>query len=68
VVSTEHPRFGTVRQPASPVRVGDVPVTHRRAPTRNEDADAVLRTLLGYDDERITELTDSGAFGEPVRT
>jgi hypothetical protein len=43
-------------------------VTHRRAPTRNEDADAVLRTLLGYDDERITELTGSGAFGEPVRT
>src|SRR5262245_37882971 len=38
VVETEHPRFGSVRQVASPVRVGDLPVPHRRGPQRNEDA------------------------------
>jgi crotonobetainyl-CoA:carnitine CoA-transferase CaiB-like acyl-CoA transferase len=63
IVSAEHPRFGTVRTPASPVRVGDAPVAHRRAPMRDEDADYVLRALLRYDDERIAVLRKEGAFG-----
>jgi crotonobetainyl-CoA:carnitine CoA-transferase CaiB-like acyl-CoA transferase len=64
IVETEHPRFGMVRQPASPVRVGEPPKEHRRAPHRNEDADYVLSTLLGYDRERISKLEVAGAFGE----
>lgn len=64
IVETDHPRFGTVRQPASPVRVGDDPVPHRRAPFRNEDADHVLRELLRYDAERIAALAQAGAFGQ----
>ncbi len=63
VVETEHPYFGTIRQPASPVRVGDAPVPHRRAPRRNEDAAYVLHDVLGYDDTRIGGLTAAGAFG-----
>jgi crotonobetainyl-CoA:carnitine CoA-transferase CaiB-like acyl-CoA transferase len=63
IVETEHPRFGTVRQTASPVRVGDEPVPHRRAPFRNEDAGYVLDELLGYTDARVAELRDAGAFG-----
>jgi len=64
IVETEHPRFGTVRQPASPVRVGDEPVEHRRAPFRNEDFEHVTRTLLGYDDDRVDALRAAGAFGD----
>ena len=63
VVETEHPRFGVVRQVASPVRVGEETPAYRRAPLRNEDAPAVLEELLGYDAARIAELTDAGAFG-----
>lgn len=63
VVTTEHPRFGTVRQPASPVRVGTPPTDHRRAPQRGEHTDGVLRGLLGYSDERIAKLAADGAFG-----
>ncbi|WP_327011254.1 CoA transferase [Dactylosporangium sp. NBC_01737] len=63
VVETSHPVFGTIRQPASPVRVGDEPVVHRRAPRRNEDAAYVLHDVLGYDDARIGGLTAAGAFG-----
>lgn len=63
IVETSHPRFGTVRQPAGPVRVGDEPVAYRRAPLRNEDFDHVTRELLGYDDERIEQLRAAGAFG-----
>ena len=63
VVDTEHPRFGTVRQLRSPVRVGARQPEYRRAPLRDEHQDQVLRELLGYDDTRIAQLRASGAFG-----
>ncbi len=63
VVETEHPRWGRLRQVASPVKVGDQPVAYRRAPLRNEDFDEVMTDLLGYSDERLAALTASGAFG-----
>ena len=63
IVETEHPRFGTVTQVASPVRVGNETPTYRRAPLRNEDFDLVVRDILGLDDERVSELKQQGAFG-----
>ncbi len=64
IAETEHPRFGTVRQLASPVRIGDPgDVDYRRAPLRNEHADEILKDLLGYDGATITELAQRGAFG-----
>jgi crotonobetainyl-CoA:carnitine CoA-transferase CaiB-like acyl-CoA transferase len=63
VVETEHPRFGTVRQVRSPVRVGDGDPSYRRAPARHEDAGHVLGELLGYNSGRIDELDAGGAFG-----
>lgn len=62
VVETEHPRWGRLRQVASPVKVGDQPVAYRRAPLRNEDFDEVMTGILGYSDERLAALTASGAF------
>ena len=64
LVETEHPRYGTVRQVASPVRVGAEPPTYRRAPLRNEDAGRILGEMLGYDAAAVADLTDRGAFGE----
>lgn len=63
IVRTEHPRFGAVRQVASPVRVGDAPGGQRRAPLLGEDTDTVLRDVLGYDDSVITALAEAGALG-----
>jgi crotonobetainyl-CoA:carnitine CoA-transferase CaiB-like acyl-CoA transferase len=62
IVETEHPRYGTLRTIASPVRVGDEAMAHRRAPNRNEDADAVLAEL-GYAADHIERLRAEGAFG-----
>ncbi|HEY2706102.1 MAG TPA: CoA transferase [Candidatus Dormibacteraeota bacterium] len=63
VVETAHPRFGTVRQVASPLRVGAPQgSTHRRAPARHEDSAHVFG-LLGYDPARVLELGENGAFG-----
>ena len=64
IVETEHPVFGTVRQLASPVRVGDPSdVAYVRAPGRGEQAGTILRELLSYDTERIAQLEAGGAFG-----
>ena len=58
IVETEHPRFGTVRQVRSPVRVGVEDPEYRRAPSRNEDADYVFEQLLGYDKIRLEQLKE----------
>lgn len=63
VVTTEHPTFGTVRQPVSPVRVGDYAPRPGRAPLLNEDADYVLGELLGYEPAQVDALSSGGAFG-----
>ncbi len=64
VVETEHDRFGTVRQLASPVRVGEPdPGSHHRAPRRDEHRAQILSEVLGYDATRIGELATAGAFG-----
>jgi len=62
LISVEHPRFGTVRQVGSPVRVGAPRTGHRRAPARDEHAAAIFAEL-GYSEERISQLEDRGAFG-----
>ena len=66
LVTTEHPRYGTITQLASPVRVGSAVPEYVRAPLRNEHAERVLREVAGYDDAKIAELKDAGAFGEPA--
>ncbi len=63
LVETDHDRWGRITTPATPVRVGEPRKAHRRAPHRNEDADGILRVLLGYDESRVHQLEASGAFG-----
>ena len=65
IVETDHPRFGRLRQLASPVRVGAEPPHYRRAPARDEDRGQILRGLLGYDEQTVTACEQAGAFGEP---
>jgi crotonobetainyl-CoA:carnitine CoA-transferase CaiB-like acyl-CoA transferase len=67
IVETDHPRFGTVRQVASSVRVGHDLPAYRPGPARNEAARYVLGDLLGYDDTTIEELRAAGAFGATER-
>jgi crotonobetainyl-CoA:carnitine CoA-transferase CaiB-like acyl-CoA transferase len=66
VIEIDHPRFGTVRQVASPLRVAENEVGRvtARAPFRGEHTEVVLAELCGYDEGRIAELRDDGVFGE----
>ncbi|ROO86536.1 crotonobetainyl-CoA:carnitine CoA-transferase CaiB-like acyl-CoA transferase [Actinocorallia herbida] len=65
IVETEHPRYGTLKNLASPVRVGAQQPEYVRAPQRGEHQDEVL-SGLGYSAERIAALTGEGAFGTPA--
>ena len=65
IAETDHPHHGTVRQPVTPVRVGEHPTAGSLSPGPALGADApyVLKELLGYDDDRIDGLRSQGAFG-----
>ena len=64
LVDVEHPRLGTVRQLASPLRLDERPPPIRPAPARGEHTRAVLRDTLGYSAERIAELERTGVLGD----
>ena len=63
IVETEHPRWGTVKQLASPVRVGVETPTYRRAPFFDEHHTEILTGILGYDQTTIEKCRADGAFG-----
>ena len=65
IVAVDHPRFGTVRQVASPLKAGRFRPSYRRAPQRDEDRLHVLESVLGYSADRIAECEATGAFGTP---
>jgi crotonobetainyl-CoA:carnitine CoA-transferase CaiB-like acyl-CoA transferase len=59
-----HPVHGSCVVEAPRVRASRTPGRVERAgPTLGEHADRVLRDLLGYDDEAVTELIVAGALG-----
>jgi crotonobetainyl-CoA:carnitine CoA-transferase CaiB-like acyl-CoA transferase len=66
VVEVEHPRLGTVRQVASPLRLSGEPRPLARAPFRGEHTEEVLVELCGYSPEQVRELAEAGVFGEPA--
>ena len=61
VVAYEHPRAR--RRCASRPRPFRLGTEYRRAPTRGEDTEAVLRELCGYDDDALAQAREGGAFG-----
>jgi crotonobetainyl-CoA:carnitine CoA-transferase CaiB-like acyl-CoA transferase len=63
VVETDHPRFGTVRSLASPVRAGPQDQRHQRAPRHGEDTEALLRDVLGYPESLVRRLYADGTLG-----
>jgi crotonobetainyl-CoA:carnitine CoA-transferase CaiB-like acyl-CoA transferase len=61
LVEFEHPTLGTVRQAATPLRVGTEPKPTRRGPQLGEHTREVLAELCGYSTARIDELSAMAA-------
>lgn len=64
IVEAEHPRYGTLKTLASPVKVGSKVRAPQRAPQRGEHTRTVLADLLGLDELEISGARSAGAFGE----
>jgi crotonobetainyl-CoA:carnitine CoA-transferase CaiB-like acyl-CoA transferase len=65
IVEVKHPRFGVLREVASPVKTAGAAPNLAPAPALGQHTDEVLGTLLRYDAARIAELRASGALGRP---
>jgi formyl-CoA transferase len=53
-----------VRQVASPLRLSEADPPLRHAPARGEHTRELLRSLCGYSDARLDELSAGGVFGD----
>jgi crotonobetainyl-CoA:carnitine CoA-transferase CaiB-like acyl-CoA transferase len=63
LVRLPHPLFGETTVEGPRYLLSDTPGRVRRAaPTLGQDNEYVLGTILGYDDERISELASSGVL------
>ncbi|MEE9276931.1 MAG: CoA transferase [Dehalococcoidia bacterium] len=62
-VELEHPIHGTTVVEGSRFKLSRTPAAYRgSAPTYGRDNEHVLKEILGYDDERVTELIVAGAL------
>jgi crotonobetainyl-CoA:carnitine CoA-transferase CaiB-like acyl-CoA transferase len=67
IIEVKHPRFGVLREVASPVKTAGAVTSPAPAPALGQHTEEVLRGLLGYDAARIAALRASGALGRPRR-
>jgi crotonobetainyl-CoA:carnitine CoA-transferase CaiB-like acyl-CoA transferase len=68
VTRIPHPLAGWIPNVALPIRYSRTPVADPvAAPDVGQHTDAVLRDLLGYDEDRLVRLGEAGAFGDPRR-
>jgi len=63
VIEVKHPRFGVLREVASPVKTAGAVTTPAPAPTLGQHTEEVLRDLLRYAPDRIAALRTAGALG-----
>jgi crotonobetainyl-CoA:carnitine CoA-transferase CaiB-like acyl-CoA transferase len=66
ILEVKHPRLGTLREVASPVKTPGAITRPAPAPGLGEHTEAILRDLLEYDPDRIAALRASGALGRPT--
>lgn len=62
VLELDHHDFGSVRQVASPIKVSDSRITHKRAPKLGEDTDNILTDYLGFSSRHIANLRSNGVL------
>jgi crotonobetainyl-CoA:carnitine CoA-transferase CaiB-like acyl-CoA transferase len=63
VIEVKHPRFGVLREVASPVKTAGAVTTPAPAPTLGQHTEELLLDLLRYSPERVAALRAAGALG-----
>ncbi|WP_448206279.1 formyl-CoA transferase [Azospirillum sp. sgz302134] len=65
VVEVDHPKRGKYLSVGNPIKLSDSPTEVVRSPLLGEHTEEILREVLGLDDQRITEVRETGALGKP---
>lgn len=61
LVQMEHPTIGALPLVGSPIKMGETPVEYRLPPPlMGQHTNQILREVLGYSDEKIKALAESG--------
>ena len=64
VIDLKHPNGKSTRGPGNPIKLSRTnEESFSAAPTVGQDTDAVLSSILGYDESMIAELKDQGVAG-----
>jgi formyl-CoA transferase len=64
IVEVDHPTRGKYLTVGNPIKMSDSPSEVARSPLLGEHTEEILREVLGYSDEEIARIGESGAVGE----
>ena len=63
IVEVDHPKRGKYLSVGCPVKLSDSPAKVERSPLLGEHTEEILKGELGYTDEELDEILNSGAVG-----
>ncbi|MDJ0971191.1 MAG: formyl-CoA transferase [Kiloniellales bacterium] len=66
VVEVDHPTRGKYLTVGNPIKLSDSPSDVVRSPLLGEHTEEILRQVLGYGDEEVDSIRESGAIGAPT--
>jgi formyl-CoA transferase len=66
-VELDHPQRGKWFNVGMPIKLSDSPARIERSPLLGEHSEEVLKSVLGYNEERIAQLKQGGAFSNPPK-
>lgn len=64
VVEVDHPERGPYLTVGCPIKMSDSPVDVERSPLLGEHTEEILRSVLGYSEEDVARIAESGAVGD----
>ncbi len=66
VVEVDHPTRGKYLTVGNPIKLSDSPSDVVRSPLLGEHTEEILREVLGYGEEEVDSIRESGAIGAPT--
>ncbi|MCB0060718.1 MAG: CoA transferase [Caldilineaceae bacterium] len=60
ILEVDHPEFGPLKEVRTAIHIKDAPEEHRSGSALGADTEPLLRELLGYSEEQITDLRQTG--------
>jgi formyl-CoA transferase len=65
VVEVDHPKRGKYLSVGNPIKLSDSPTVVTRSPLLGEHTDEILKDVLGFNDNQLAEIHNSGALSPP---